>query len=165
VPVSALQKVLQQLLSEGVHIRDLRTILEALADEATRSRDPDALTAAARAALSGAIVQQIFGTAQELPVFSLDPSLEAQLLELRPGPGAEVPGLAPAVADRLVREAAALAERREQLGEPAVILAPATLRALLSRYLRRAGVRLQVLALSEIPDDRIVRVIGALGAL
>ncbi len=76
-----MQKVLQNLLDEGVHIRDMRTILEALAEHAPRTQDADELTAAVRVALSRAIVQQIFGSTRELEVATLDPQVEQMLTQ------------------------------------------------------------------------------------
>jgi flagellar biosynthesis protein FlhA len=163
VPLSTLQKVLQNLLAEGVHVRDMRTILETIAEHGVRTQDPEDLTAAARVRLSRAIVQQIFGGARELEVVSLDPQLETMLVQASQTRGAEGPGLEPGLAERLLRQAGQVAQQREQLGQPAVLLVPAALRGLLSRFLRRAAPQLKVLAQSEIPDNRTVKVVALLG--
>jgi flagellar biosynthesis protein FlhA len=81
VPMSVVQKVLQNLLAEGVHIRDMRTILECLAEHAARIQDADELTAAVRVALSRAILQQVYGGARELEVFTLEPQIEQMLVQ------------------------------------------------------------------------------------
>jgi flagellar biosynthesis protein FlhA len=163
VPLSTLQKVLQNLLAEGVHVRDMRTILETIAEHGVRTQDPEDLTAAARVRLSRAIVQQIFGGSRELEVVSLDPQLENMLLQASQTRGAEGPGLEPGLAERLLRQAGQVAQQREQLGQPPVLLVPAALRGLLSRFLRRAAPQLKVLSQSEIPDNRTVKVVALLG--
>jgi flagellar biosynthesis protein FlhA len=163
VPLSTLQKVLQNLLAEGVHIRDMRTILEALAEHATRTQDPDELTSVVRVALSRAILQTVFGGARELEVFTLEPQLEQMLSQASQTRGAEGPGLEPGLAERLLRQAAQAAQQREQLGQPAVLLVPPVLRNLLSRFLRRAAPQIKVLSQAEVPDNRTIRVVGVLG--
>jgi flagellar biosynthesis protein FlhA len=163
VPLSTLQKVLQNLLAEGVHVRDMRTILETIAEHGVRTQDAEELTAAARVRLSRAIVQQIFGGSRELEVVSLDPQLENMLLQASQTRGAEGPGLEPGLAERLLRQAGQVAQQREQLGQPAVLLVPAALRGLLSRFLRRAAPQLKVLSQSEVPDNRSVKVVALLG--
>ena len=163
VPLSTLQKVLQNLLSEGMHIRDMRTILESLAEQGTRTQDPDELTAAVRVALSRAILQMVFGGARELEVFALEPQLEQMLAQASQTKGAEGPGLEPGLAERLLQQASTLTQQREQLGQPTVLLVPPQLRNLLSRFLRRATPQLKVLSQAEIPDNRTVRVAGLLG--
>jgi flagellar biosynthesis protein FlhA len=163
VPLSTLQKVLQNLLSEGVHIRDMRTILERLAEHAPRTQDVDELTAAVRVALSRAILQNVFGGTRELEVYTLDAQLEQMLTQASQTRGAEGPGLEPGLAERLLRQVTQIAQQREQLGQPSVLLVPAPLRNLLSRFLRRAAPQLKVLSQSEIPDNRTIRVVGVVG--
>jgi flagellar biosynthesis protein FlhA len=162
-PLATLQKVLQNLLAEGVHIRDMRTILECLAEHAGRTPDADDLSAAVRVALSRAILQQISGGAQELEVFTLEPQLEQMLTQASQTRGAEGPGLEPGLAERLLRHASQLAQAREQLGQPAVLLVPPVLRNLLARFLRRAAPQLKVLSQAEVPDNRMVKVVAVLG--
>jgi flagellar biosynthesis protein FlhA len=163
VAMSVVQKVLQNLLAEGVHIRDMRTILESLAEHAPRTQDPDELTAAVRVALSRAILQQISGSARELEVFTLEPQIEQMLVQASATRGAEGPGLEPGLAERLMRQASQLAQSREQLGQPAVLLVPPALRNLMARFLRRAAPQLKVLSQAEIPDNRSIKVVAVLG--
>ena len=164
LPLGAVQKVLQNLLSEGVHIRDTRTILETLAEHAARTQDPDELTAVTRVALGRAIVQQIFGGTRELEVIALEPQLEQMLMQASQVRGAEGPGLEPGLAERLLRQAGQVAQSREQLGVPAVLMTPPVLRTLLSRFLRRAAPQLKIVSQAEIPDNRVVKVVATLGA-
>jgi len=165
VSLSTLQKVLQNLLAEGVHIRDMRTLLECLAEHAARTHDPDELTAAVRVALGRAILQQIYGGSREVEVFTLEPQLEQMLTEASQVRGAKGPGLEPGLAERVMRQASQLAQAREQLGQPAVLLAPPVLRNLLARFLRRAAPQLKVLSQAEIPDNRVIKVVATLGGV
>ena len=162
LPLGVLQKVLQNLLDEGVHIRDMRTIIETLADHATRTQNADDLLVQVRNALGRAIVQQLFPGSGEMQVMSLDPSLERLLAQAVAG-GSENTSFEPGLADTLVREAAAAAQRQESLGLPAVLLVPGSLRLLLSRFLRRTVTQLKVLAHNEVPENRIIKVTSVIG--
>jgi len=162
LPLGVLQKVLQNLLEEGVHIRDMRTIIETLAESATRVQDPEALTAQVRVALGRSIVQQLYPSGTEIQVMSLDPQLERILVQAVAGSG-ENAGIEPGLADTLVREAVAAAQRQEELGLPAVLLVPGNLRTLLSRFLRRGISQLKVLAHSEVPESKIIKVTSIIG--
>ncbi len=161
LPLSTVQRVLQNLLDEGVHIRDLRTILETLAEHAARSQDATELTSAVRVALGRAIVQQLYGTATELTVIALDPELERVLQQVLGLAGGDGSGMEPDLAETLVREVANAVQKQEALGQPAVLLVPDRLRWPLVRLVRRGAPGLRVLGHSEIPDARTVRV-GAL---
>ena len=165
VSLSTLQKVLQNLLAEGVHIRDMRSLLECLAEHAARTQDADELTSAVRVALGRAILQQIYGGSREVEVFTLEPQIEQMLTQSSQVRGAEGPGLEPGLAERLMRHAGQLAQAREQLGQPAVLLAPPALRNLLARFLRRAAPQLKVLSQAEIPDSRVIKVVATLGGV
>ncbi|WP_265948121.1 flagellar biosynthesis protein FlhA [Dechloromonas sp. A34] len=162
LPLGTLQKVLQNLLDEGVHIRDMRTVIETVADHATRTQNADELTTQVRNALGRAIVQQIFPGNAEMQVMSLDPTLERLLAQAVSG-GSDNTSFEPGLADTLVRETAAAAQRQEGLGLPAVLLVPASLRLLLSRFLRRTVPQLKVLAHNEVPENRIIKVTSVIG--
>lgn len=162
IPLGTLQKVLQGLLEEGVHIRDMRTIIETVADHTTRTQNADELTIQVRNALGRAIVQQLFPGSGEMQVMSLDPTLERLLSQAVSG-GSENTSFEPGLADTLVRETAAAAERQESLGLPAVLLVPGSLRLLLSRFLRRTIPQLKVLAHNEVPENRIIKVTSIIG--
>jgi flagellar biosynthesis protein FlhA len=162
VSIGVLQKVLRNLLDEGVPIRDMRTIIETLADGAPRSQDPETLTALVRVALSRSIVQEIYPGNTEIQLMSLDPQLERVLLQAVAG-GGEGASIEPGLADTLVRETAAAAQRQEELGLPAVLLVPGNLRSLLSRFLRRGIPQLKVLAHGEVPESRMIKVTSIIG--
>jgi len=156
VSIGVFQKVLQLLLDESVHIRDIRTIIESLAEHATSTTDPAELARRVRVALSPAIVQQIYGPTRELNVIAIDPPLERLLVQaLGNSTG---PALDPAVAELLSKNAAETAMKQEEIGLPACLLVPDQIRSAVSRLLRRVAPRLQVLAHSEIPETHSIRI-------
>jgi flagellar biosynthesis protein FlhA len=162
LPLATVVRVLQGLLAERVPIRNLRGILETLAEHGPRTQDPQQLQALVRVALGRQIVQDIAGIADELPVMTLEPDLE-QLLLGSLNPAAASPGIEPGLAERLQRRLQEGAQRQESAGEPAVLLVPPVLRATLSRFLRAAVPQLRVLAWNEIPDSRRVRLVSTVG--
>ena len=162
LPLGTLQKVLQSMLEEGVHIRDMRTIIETVADHATRTQNADDLSSQVRIALGRAIAQQLFPGNSEMQVMSLDPTLERLLSQAVAG-GSENTSFEPGLADTLLRETALAANRQEALGLPAVLLVPGSLRLLLSRFLRRTVPQLKVLSHNEVPETRIIKVTSIIG--
>jgi flagellar biosynthesis protein FlhA len=163
VSLSALQKVLQNLLIEGVHIRDMRTIIETLSEYAPVTQDPNELTAQVRVALGRAIVQQIFPSSNELSVITLDSRLERILMQALQSSGPEGAGIEPGLADTIAQQAERAARQQEQMGLPPVLLVPGPLRALLARFLRRALPQLRVLSHAELPDSKTIRVTSLVG--
>jgi flagellar biosynthesis protein FlhA len=161
VPLATFQKVLQLLLEEGVHVRDMRTIIETLAEHAPAVTDPAELARRVRIALAPAIVQQIYGPVRELEVIAIEPGLERLLVQALAS--ANGSALDPGVADMLSRSAAEVANRQEEKGVPACLLVPDAIRAAMARLLRRTAPRLQVLAHSEIPDTHLIRIGPMLG--
>ena len=156
VSIAVFQKVLQLLLDESVHIRDIRTIIESIAEHATTTQDPAELARRVRVALSPAIVQQIYGPTRELNVIAIDPSLERLLVQALGS--ASGPALDPGVADMLTRTAAETAMKQEEIGVPACLLVPDQIRTAIARLVRRVAPRLQVLAHSEIPETHTIRI-------
>jgi flagellar biosynthesis protein FlhA len=164
MPLASVVRVLQGLLSERVPIRNIRTIIETLAEHAPRTPDPAALQNHARVALGRQIVQDIAGISGELPVITLDPDLERVLQgSLAGAAGQASPGLEPGLAERLQQRLAESAQRQELSGEPAVLLVPPQLRQTLARFMRASVPSLHVLAWNEIPDNRKVRLVTAVG--
>jgi flagellar biosynthesis protein FlhA len=156
-------KVLQNLLAERVPIRNMRSIVETLAERAGQSQDPDTLTAAVRVALGRQIVQDIGGFGAELPVVTLAPDLEQILLQSLQGATPAGAALEPGLAERLQKSAADATRRQELAGEPAVLLTSPVLRAWLARFVQQAAPGLRVLAYNEVPDNRQVRLVASLG--
>ncbi|UGQ45242.1 flagellar biosynthesis protein FlhA [Massilia endophytica] len=161
ISLSALQKVLQNLLQEGVHIRDMRSIIESLAEHTAQTQDPNELTALVRVALGRAIVQQLFPSGGELSVMTLDNRLERLLMQALQTSGGE--GIEPGLADTIAQQAQQAAAQQEALGVTPVLLVPGPLRALLSRFLRRALPQLKVLSHAEIPETKTIRVTALVG--
>ncbi len=156
VSIAVFQKVLQLLLEESVHIRDIRTIIESIAEHAPTITDPVELAKRVRVALSPAIVQQIYGPQKELNVIAIDPPLERLLVQALGSPSG--PSLDPGVADMLTRKAADVAMKQEETGVPACLLVPDPIRNPIARLVRRAAPRMQVLSHSEIPDTHSIRI-------
>jgi flagellar biosynthesis protein FlhA len=164
LPLSAVVRVLQGLLAERVPIRNIRAIIETLAEHAPRTPDPVALQGLVRSALGRQIVQDIVGISGELPVITLEPELERLLQNsLSPGSTSASPGLEPGLAERLQQRLSDSVQRQELSGEPAVLLVPPQLRATLARFIRSSVPNLHVLAWNEIPDNRKVRLVSAVG--
>jgi flagellar biosynthesis protein FlhA len=162
VGIATLQRVLQLLLEEGVHIRDMRSIIECLAEHASSVTDAAELARRIRVHLAPAIVQQIYGPVKELDVIALDPELERLVTQALNSPHGAA--LDPGVADTLSRSAAENARRQEDLGHPACLLVPDAIRAPMARLLRRAAPRLKVLGHSEIPETHSIRIGSIIGA-
>jgi flagellar biosynthesis protein FlhA len=156
VSIAVFQKILQLLLDEAVHIRDIRTIIESIAEHAPSTTDPVELAKRVRVALSPAIVQQIYGATRELNVIAIDPGLERLLVQALGNTAG--PALDPGVADLLSKTAAETAMRQEENGVPACLLVPDQIRGAIARLLRRVAPRLQVLAHSEIPETHTIRI-------
>lgn len=163
LPLGVVVKVLQNLLAERVPIRNVRGIVESLAEHASQSQESGALTAAARVALGRQIVQEISGLGTEVPVITLAPELEQILLQSLQGSGPAGPSVEPGLAERLQQKIADAAQRQEMAGEPAVLLVAPQLRPWLARFTRHAAPGLHVLAYNEVPDNRRVRLVSALG--
>jgi len=162
LPMSVVVKVLQYLLLERVPIRNLRTICETLAELSPKVQDPVALVAAVRVALGRSIVQNIGGLRQELPVMTLDPALEQVLQDSMAG-GDGAPGFEPGLADRIQQSLGDSTRRQEAAGEPAVLLVAPKIRPWIARLMRHSNPTLAVLAYNEIPENRRIRVVAAVG--
>ncbi len=163
LPLGVVVKVLQNLLQEGIPIRDIRTIAETLAEYGAKSQDPDMLTSAVRAALGRSIVHEINGVEPELAVMTLDPELERilqQSLQTATEGGA---GLEPGLAEQMLKSLEETVQRIEMEGKPAVLLVSSFVRPWLARFVRHSIPGLHVLAYNEIPQDKQIRVISTVG--
>jgi flagellar biosynthesis protein FlhA len=162
IGIAPLQRVLQLLLEEGVHIRDMRSIIECLAEHAGTVTDPVELARHIRTHLAPAIVQQIYGPTKELDVIALDPELERLVTQALNSPHGAA--LDPGVAETLSRSAADTARQQEDMGLPACLLVPDLIRAPMARLLKRAAPRLRVLGHSEIPETHSIRIGSIIGS-
>jgi len=161
VGIATVQKVLQLLLEEGVHIRDMRSITECLAEHAATVTDPGELARRIRVHLAPAIVHQIYGPVRELEVIALEPDLERLVTQALTSPHGVA--LDPGVADTLSREAANSAKYQEDMGHPACLLVPDAIRAAMARLLKRSAPRMRVLGHSEIPETHSIRIGAVIG--
>ncbi|KQX86641.1 flagellar biosynthesis protein FlhA [Variovorax sp. Root473] len=157
--LSTLHKVLQNLLDEEVPIRDMRTILDVMAEHAPTVKDPTELTTLTRLALGRAITQQLFPGDEEMQVIGLDGSLDSVLQQALNSSS----GIEPGIADNLLKQAQAAIVRQEQMGLAPVLVVQHALRVLLSRFLRRSLPQLKVLSHAEIPDARTIKITAAIG--
>jgi len=156
-------KVMQNLLHEGVPIRDLRTIIQTLVEYGTKSQDSDVLTAAVRIALKRLIIQEINGIESELSVITLAPDLEQMLHQSMQATGGDAAGMEPGLAERLQRSLASATEQLELEGMPAILLTSGVLRSTLSRFVKNTIPGLKVLSYQEIPDDKQIKIVSSVG--
>ena len=159
--LTTLQKVLQNLLEEGVPIRDMRTILESLSEHAVKVTDAHDLTAAVRLALGRAITQQWYPGNGDMQVMGLDSGLERVLSQALST--SANPGLEPGLAHTLLTETQKAMMRQQNSGLPPVLLVQHALRAMLARFLRRSLPQLKVLSYAEVPDTRTIKVANLIG--
>jgi flagellar biosynthesis protein FlhA len=163
LPLSVVVRVLQSLLRERVPIRDARTIFETLSAHAGRTQDPLALTAAVRVALGRMIVQQINGQQSELPIVTLDYSLEQLLQKSLLGPHGGEAAMEPGLANRMLTALKSAHETQELAGEPSVLVVSDALRDYMARFVRPAVKSFHVLAFGELPEDANIRIVAAIG--
>lgn len=168
IALSKLLKVLQALLVENIPIRDMRTIAESLAEEATRSQDIDALVAAVRIALQRLIIQNINGVGPEVPVITLTPNLEQMLLQsvqvAKQAGGSESDAvMEPGLAEQLRRSLADAAQRQELEGKAAILIVSAGIRPMMARFVRYTVPNMHVLSYYEVPSDKQVTIVSTIG--
>ncbi|HIX56608.1 MAG TPA: flagellar biosynthesis protein FlhA [Candidatus Anaerobiospirillum pullistercoris] len=163
VNLGLLTKLLQNLLNEGVPVRDMRTILETLVEYAPKSQDPEVLTAACRIGLRRLIIQDIVGGDLVIPVITLSPDLEKVLHKSLETGGAEGVGIEPGLADRMQKSLYEATANQEMAGEPAILLTSGILRSTLSRFVKNTIPGLRVLSYQEIPDDKQIKIVSVVG--
>lgn len=159
-------KVMQNLLEEGVPIRDTRTIVESLAEHGINGQNSDMLTAAVRVALKRTICQSVVGMEDEIKVITLDHEMERILLDSVTGERAmAMGGIEPGLAETLLGEIKTKSQELEVSGQTAVLLVSDRLRPWLSRFARGANPGVKVLTYSEIANNKRIRVVSTLGQL
>ncbi|MES9853373.1 MAG: flagellar biosynthesis protein FlhA [Candidatus Thiodiazotropha sp. L084R] len=161
--LSVVTKILQNLLSEHVPIRDFRTIAETLAEQSTRSQDPNVLTASVRVALSRGIVQKLIGTTDEIPVAVLDPGLEQLLQRTLQASEDGQAGFEPGLAERLQNALAETQASMESQGQQSVLLVAAPIRSWMARFAKHTAPGMHILSYNEVPDNRQIKVISTIG--
>jgi flagellar biosynthesis protein FlhA len=163
LPLSVIWRVLQNLLQEGVPIRDMRTIAETLAEQGAKSQDAGALTAVVRVALARSIVQQVVGPKGEIPVVVLEPGLERLLQQTLASAGEDGAGIEPGMLEQLQEALQQTARQQEINGQEVVLLVAAGIRPWLAKFARHSVSGIRVLSYNEIPDNRQIRVISTIG--
>ncbi|WP_413402815.1 flagellar biosynthesis protein FlhA [Pseudoalteromonas sp. KJ71-7] len=163
LPLTTIVKVLQNLLNEGVAIRDMRSIVQTLVEYGPRSQDPDVLTAAVRISLRRLIVQDAVGMSSEIPVITLAPELEQMLHQSLQNAGDEGAGIEPGLADRLQTSLNEAHQNQEMAGEPSILLTSGMLRTVLSRFVKYTIPGLRVMSYQEIPDERQIKIVSSVG--
>ena len=163
INLGLLTHILQNLLNEGVPIRDMRTVLETLVEYGPKSQDPEVLTAACRIGLRRLIIQDIVGSENTIPVITLAPDLEKVLHKSLETGGSEGIGIEPGMADRIQRSLMEATNNQEMEGEPAILLTSGILRSTLSRFVKNTIPGLRVLSYQEIPDDKQIKIVSVVG--
>jgi len=167
VSLGGLLAVLQRLLREGVPVRDLRTIAEALV--ASKLKDPESLLAFTRVALSRVIIHQLLDGSDEVPVITLDPALEqiihksVQQARQANGGDSEDMVLEPSMAEKLHSSLAEVVQRQETSGGAVILLVSPQIRPALYRFTRGSLPTLNVLSYQEIPEDKQITIIASIG--
>ena len=161
--LATITKVLQNILDESVSVRDMRTIIEVLATESSRTQDVDELTAAVRPKLGRMIVQGLVDVDDNLPVMTLNPALEQMLNNILQQSGSSQ-GLViePRLAESLISALAKNTREIEDQGSAAVLVVSPGIRPWLSKFIRHRLSDLTVLSYSEIPDDQAVDVVATI---
>ena len=166
VSLGTILKVMQNLLEEGVPVRDLRSIIEAIAEHAGKGWSPDELTAGVRMALGRTICQSIVGMEREMKVITLGAGMERLLQDsVASGKGNALAGLEPGLAETLMREIQMRTQELEASGQIPVLLVSDQIRLWLSRFLKSTNPRLKVLAYNEIANNKQIKVISSVGQL
>jgi flagellar biosynthesis protein FlhA len=169
IPLSVLLKVLQNLLIEGVPLRDMRTIAESIMGVQPKSQDPMILTAAVRTSLSRLIIQTLADGIEEIPVLTLEPQLEKMLMQTvqqsqQSGiKNEEALILEPQMAEQLQNSLKQSAEQQEAMGNTPILIVSAPIRPMLARFMRYGMVNMSVLSYQEVPDHKRITVVGVIG--
>lgn len=158
--MSTALKVLQNLLSEGVPIKDMRTILETLSDAAPYTKAPEALTSYVRTRLGRLIVQQLCDPLNTLEVITLDPNLEQILTDLvKAATSVDEVTLEPNLAQTLIESLSEEVNKAQEQDRAAVLIVSPTIRQWLSIFIGKLKKELSVLSYREVPDDQSIKII------
>ncbi|MFT5755324.1 MAG: flagellar biosynthesis protein FlhA [Alteromonadaceae bacterium] len=156
-------KVLQNLMNEGVPVRDMRSIVQTLVEYGPKSQDPEILTAAVRITLRKFIVQELVGPVKEVPVITLSPELEQMLHQSMQMAGDDGAGIEPGLAERLQNSLIDGAQKQELAGDTPVLLTSGILRSVLAKFVKYTIPSLRVISYQEIPDDKQIKIVSAIG--
>ncbi len=163
LPLSGFVKILQNLLGEGVPLRDMRSILETISESTTLSKDPSTLTALVRSRLGRLIVQQLNDGDSELEVMTLQPELEQLLCNLvSAAPSSDDVALEPGLSGSLFSAINDSVDAMEAEDRVAILVVSPLIRSWLAKLLRRTTKRITVLSYRELPDDQSVSIVKSI---
>jgi len=163
LPLSSFVKILQNLLGEGVPLRDMRSILETISESTTLSKDPSTLTALVRSRLGRLIVQQLNDGDSELEVMTLQPELEQLLCNLvSAAPSSDDVALEPGLSGSLFSAINDSVDAMEAEDRVAILVVSPLIRSWLAKLLRRTTKRITVLSYRELPDDQSVSIVKSI---
>ena len=156
-------KVLQNLMNEGVAVRDMRSIVQTLVEYGPRSQAPDVLSAAVRITLRKFIIQDLVGGAQEIPVITLAPELEQMLHQSMQMAGDDGAGIEPGLAERLQKSLMDGAQQQEMAGDSPILLTSGILRTVMAKFVKYTIPGLRVISYQEVPDDKQIKIVSVIG--
>ena len=163
--LATITRTLQNLLRDGVPIRDMRTILEVLNEEGGKTQDPDDLTALIRPKLGRMIVQSLVDISDDMPVMTLEPQLEQMLHNaVQQSQQSKTLTIDPELAEALFKSMRAEVQKIEDQGQPAILVVSPIIRPWLSNLVRPRIPDLTVLSYTEIPEDQSVNVVATITA-
>lgn len=159
--VGEIQKVLQNLLHEGISIRDLVTIFETLADNAATTRDTDVLTEYVRQSLKRAISNKYFPANEMTSVVTLDPKIEQEIMSSvkQTEQGAYI-NLAPERTQEILNSVKEEMDKMEELGKNPIIVTSPIVRMYFKKITSEQFQDLIVISYSEIETDVELQSIG-----
>lgn len=163
MPLGTVVKVLQNLMNEGVPVRDMRSIVQTLVEYGAKSQDPEVLTAASRITLRKFIVQELVGSASEVPVITLAPELEQMLHQSMQMAGDDGAGIEPGLAERMQKSLTEGAQQQEMAGDTPILLTSGILRSVLAKFVKYTIPGLRVISYQEVPDDKQIKIVSAIG--
>ncbi len=161
--LSTIVKVLQNLMNEGVAVRDMKTIVQTLVEYGPKTQDPDVLTAAVRISLRRFIIQDLVGSSPEVPVITLSPELEQMLHQSMQMAGDDGAGIEPGLAERLQQSLNEGVQQQEMAGDVPILLTSGVLRSVLAKFVKHTIPSLRVISYQEVPDDKQIRIVSAIG--
>jgi flagellar biosynthesis protein FlhA len=161
--VGTVNTVLQGFLKEQIPIVDIRTIVETLAEAATKTKDYNELLTTVRVALSKMITQRIVNLDTDLPIITLQPDLEGLLINAVNSGDKGGAGIEPNMAENLQQSLQTVYKQQEQANQPAVLVVQPSIRSMLARFVRNISSNMHVLSYHEIPDNKQVRIVGTVG--
>jgi flagellar biosynthesis protein FlhA len=163
--LATITRTLQNLLRDGVPIRDMRTILEVLNEEGGKTQDPDDLTALIRPKLGRMIVQSLVDISDDMPVMTLEPQLEQMLHNaVQQSQQSKTLTIDPELAEALFKSMRVEVQKIEDQGQPAILVVSPIIRPWLSNLVRPRIPDLTVLSYTEIPEDQSVNVVATITA-